>query len=641
MSNKIRPENIDSAMSTDQEVDTKVSVVQDEVDAEEIARASADQSHQDQITDNADAISAEVTNRSNADSSLQSQITTNANNISSEITNRQNADSTLQSNIDSNTSAIASEITNRQNADTELQNILDNHAAKHQPNGTDPIPTAIAVNVGDSNAVGSSNSLSRADHVHAHGSQTNPNHHAVASTSDNGFMSSVDKTKLDGIANGATANDTDANLRARSSHTGTQPASTISDFNSVTDARIVASRDIANGGASLGADSKLRVDQIPPALLGAANYQGTWNATTNSPSIVSSTGTKGHYYVVATAGGSTIDTESDWKIGDWIIFNGSIWQKVDNTDAVITVNGFIGAVILKTLHIAEDTNLYFTTARVLATALGGLSLLTGTAISASDTVLSAMGKLQKQITDLTASKYDASNPNGYETPSQLNTRDTNNRARANHTGSQTSSTISDFASTVLSTVLSGLSLVTATAVVAGDSVLVGIGKLQAQFNAAMVLLTPSSTADANATGSSNSLARADHVHKTVIFTVGVNLTTAVNNTGTTDVLVSGAIIPAASIPAGTYKIVADCISTNTSGGITATYTIYIGGVAFSDSIKPLVNGGGGVRGNLGTMVYIYNDEITVNGSQAVELRAKTSGGTLVTRARSIQLTRVR
>ncbi len=41
-------------------------------------------------------------------------------------------------------------------------------------------------------------------------------------------------------------------------------------------------------------------------------------------------------------------------------------------------------------------------------------------------------------------KYDASNPNSYETTSQLNTRDTNNRARANHTGTQLASTVSDF-----------------------------------------------------------------------------------------------------------------------------------------------------------------------------------------------------
>lgn len=37
-------------------------------------------------------------------------------------------------------------------------------------------------------------------------------------------------TKLSGIATAATANDTDANLKARANHTGTQTASTISDF---------------------------------------------------------------------------------------------------------------------------------------------------------------------------------------------------------------------------------------------------------------------------------------------------------------------------------------------------------------------------------------------------------------------------
>lgn len=46
-----------------------------------------------------------------------------------------------------------------------------------------------------------------------------------------GFMTGADKTKLDGIATGATANATDAQLRDRSTHTGTQTAATISDFN--------------------------------------------------------------------------------------------------------------------------------------------------------------------------------------------------------------------------------------------------------------------------------------------------------------------------------------------------------------------------------------------------------------------------
>lgn len=41
--------------------------------------------------------------------------------------------------------------------------------------------------------------LSRAGHTHAHGAQTEPTHHAVATVSANGFMSSTDKAKLDTI----------------------------------------------------------------------------------------------------------------------------------------------------------------------------------------------------------------------------------------------------------------------------------------------------------------------------------------------------------------------------------------------------------------------------------------------------------
>lgn len=48
----------------------------------------------------------------------------------------------------------------------------------------------------------------------------------------NKAFTSSEKTKLSGIATNATANDTDANLKNRANHTGTQTASTISDFES-------------------------------------------------------------------------------------------------------------------------------------------------------------------------------------------------------------------------------------------------------------------------------------------------------------------------------------------------------------------------------------------------------------------------
>jgi len=76
-----------------------------------------------------------------------------------------------------------------------------------------PSNLAAAANAGTSTAA------ARADHVHALP--------AAATTSVNGLMSSADKTKLDGIATGATANDTDANLKNRANHTGTQAISTI------------------------------------------------------------------------------------------------------------------------------------------------------------------------------------------------------------------------------------------------------------------------------------------------------------------------------------------------------------------------------------------------------------------------------
>jgi hypothetical protein len=98
------------------------------------------------------------------------------------------------------------------------------------------------------------------------------------------------------------------------------------------------------GVATLDAGGKVPTSQIP--LQGDLNYQGTWNASTNTPTLTSSTGTQGYYYVVDVAGSTNLNGITDWQIGDWAIFNGSVWQKVDNTDAVTSVNGQVGTVVL-------------------------------------------------------------------------------------------------------------------------------------------------------------------------------------------------------------------------------------------------------------------------------------------------------
>jgi pectin methylesterase-like acyl-CoA thioesterase len=112
---------------------------------------------------------------------------------------------------------------------------VEGHASRHNPGGTDALAlgTPVAVQIGASAAEGSAASLARSDHqhgvtagtpvavgtansagsgtdgvranhVHDHGSQSTATHHAVCTTGANGFMSSTDKTKLDGVATGAT-----------------------------------------------------------------------------------------------------------------------------------------------------------------------------------------------------------------------------------------------------------------------------------------------------------------------------------------------------------------------------------------------------------------------------------------------------
>jgi len=82
------------------------------------------------------------------------------------------------------------------------------------------------------------------------------------------------------------------------------------------------------------------------------SYQGTWNATTNTPTLASGTGTNGYYYIVATAGSTNLDGITDWQIGDWLLFNGSNWQKIDQTNSVSSVAGRTGAVTLSTSDIS-------------------------------------------------------------------------------------------------------------------------------------------------------------------------------------------------------------------------------------------------------------------------------------------------
>ena len=81
--------------------------------------------------------------------------------------------------------------------------------------------------------------------------------------------------------------------------------------------------------ATLGIDGKLSADQIPTSLTGALVYKGTWNASTNTPSLTNGAGTAGWQYAVDVGGTHNFGAGAiSFNPGDSLIYNGSVWEKV-------------------------------------------------------------------------------------------------------------------------------------------------------------------------------------------------------------------------------------------------------------------------------------------------------------------------
>jgi hypothetical protein len=164
------------------------------------------------------------------------------------------------------------------------------------------------------------------------------------------------------------------------------------------------------GGTIISTDNILsafgKVQNQINGLIGGSIFQGTWNASTNTPTLTSGVGTNGHYYIVSVDGSTNLDGITDWKVGDWAIFAGTSWEKVDNTDAVNSVNGYTGIVSLVTGDVLEGagtlpgrpSQLYFTDARSRA----AISLTTtGTSGPATYSNVTGILNIPNYTTDLT------------------------------------------------------------------------------------------------------------------------------------------------------------------------------------------------------------------------------------------------
>ena len=230
------------------------------------------------------------------------------------------------------------------------------------------------------------------------------------------------------VENGATANDTDANLKARANHTGTQLAITISDFSAAADARITAQKGVVSGLATLDGSGLVPTAQLPSYVDDVLEYANL--------AAFPVTGETGKIYVA-------LDTNVTYR------WSGSVYVKIAAGD-VNTVFGRSGNVTAQsgdytTTLVTEGTNLYFTTARAIGSAITGFVSGAGV-VTAADTILQAFNKIVGNIAALTTAVVPDSSNKRYVTDAQLvvigNTSGTNsgNQTLAN-TSDATSHTV--------------------------------------------------------------------------------------------------------------------------------------------------------------------------------------------------------
>lgn len=219
------------------------------------------------------------------------------------------------------------------------------HASTHQHGGTDEVATATPA----ANAIpkaGGAGTLA-AGWIPAGGT---PGAHA-ASHQDGGSDELLHQT-LDGAGTNTHGN-IDSHI-ANTSNPHSVTKAQVGLGNVTDDAQIpLTQKGAANGVAELDASSRLPVAQLPVSVM---EYKGTWDASTNTPTLADGTGSAGDVYRVSVAGTQNLGSGAiTFGVGDYIIYNGSTWEKSDTTDSVVSVNGATGVVVLTTDNIAEGT----------------------------------------------------------------------------------------------------------------------------------------------------------------------------------------------------------------------------------------------------------------------------------------------
>lgn len=283
----------------------------------------------------------------------------------------------------------------------------------------------------------------------AHGARGGGGLHALATTIVAGFMSTIDKAKLDNIEPNATANDTNANLRNRANHTGTQPASTISDFDAAVAANPAVAANTAkqtnatHTGDVTGSDAlTIANDAVSNAKLAnmAANTIKGRSATTGDPQDLTAAQARS---ILGVAEGATANQTDAFLLAR---------ANHTGTQPASTISDFNTAVAAAPAVVANTAKQTNATHTGDVTGSGALTI-------ANNAVTNA------KLADVPTATLKGRNSAGTGDPQDLtvgqvlallnvaagataNSSDAFLLSRANHTGTQLASTISDFAAAV-------------------------------------------------------------------------------------------------------------------------------------------------------------------------------------------------
>jgi hypothetical protein len=92
--------------------------------------------------------------------------------------------------------------------------------------------------------------------------------------------------------------------------------------------------NVPSGIPQLDGSGKILVSQLPNSVM---EYKGSWNAATNTPTLVNGTGNAGDVYLCEVAG--TVNFGAGpitFAVGDQVIYSGAIWQRASGATGTVT-----------------------------------------------------------------------------------------------------------------------------------------------------------------------------------------------------------------------------------------------------------------------------------------------------------------